>query len=245
MRFYLGTDRPYWLVNSPIDIPMMVSRRVLNYRTPRSHSRVDWVLDSGGFTELQLHGGWHNVTPDQYVEEIEAFATLGRLQWASPQDWMCEPHMVDRTGLSVAAHQELTISNFLDLSARQTAAPIIPVLQGWTHDDYLKHVDDYLTAGVDLTTFDTVGLGSVCRRQSTDEIAEIVSDLASLGLRLHGYGMKRLAFTKVGEHLHSADSMAWSYAGRRQPDPDCPKTSCNHCLHYALNWREETLAGFE
>ena len=242
MRFYLGTDRPYWLVNTPIDVPMMVSRRVLNKRTPKQKASVDWVLDSGGFTELSLHGGWQNVSVAEYAEAIERFSTLGRLQWAAPQDWMCEPQMLARTGLTVLQHQELTVANYLDLSSRSLPVPVIPVLQGWTHDDYLHHVEMYEEAGVDLTSLDTVGLGSVCRRQATDEIAEIVTDLADLGLRLHGFGMKRLAFAKIGELLASADSMAWSFAGRYEPDPDCPKTTCNHCLHYALNWRDKTLA---
>lgn len=242
MKFYLGTDRPYWLVNTPIDVPMMVSRRVLNHRTPKTHARVDWVLDSGGFTELSIHGGWQNVSPDEYAEAIERFSALGRLQWAAPQDWMCEPHMIERTGKSVIEHQELTVENYLDLSSRSLPVPVIPVLQGWTHDDYLAHLQMYEDVSVELASLDTVGLGSVCRRQATDEISEIVRDLAGLGLRLHGFGMKRQAFGTIGDYLTSADSMAWSYHGRRNPDPDCPKTTCNHCLHHALEWRDKTLA---
>jgi hypothetical protein len=82
-----------------------------------------------------------------------------------------------------------------------------------------------------------VGLGSVCRRQATTEIARIVAELAALGLRLHGFGVKRAG-------LVSADSMAWSYHARRRPPlPGCVgQKNCANCLPYALAWRARMLA---
>src|SRR5262249_181684 len=64
------------------------------------------------------------------------------------------------------------------------------VVQGWQLADYLACVQLYRSAGVDLTRLPLTGLGSVCRRQSTGQIAVIVTTLASLGLRLHGFGIK-------------------------------------------------------
>jgi hypothetical protein len=47
-------------------------------------------------------------------------------------------------------------------------------------------------------------LGSVCRRQSTTEIAVIVTALARRGLRLHGFGVKTGGLHLYGHLLASA-----------------------------------------
>ena len=87
------------------------------------------------------------------------------------------------------------------------------------------------------------GLGSVCRRQSTGQIAVIVTTLASLGLRLHGFGIKTTGLHRYGHLLASADSMAWSYAARRAPAlSGCTgHRNCANCPDFALAWRLEVL----
>jgi hypothetical protein len=91
-----------------------------------------------------------------------------------------------------------------------------------------------------------VGLGSVCRRQSTTEIAVIVTELARCGLRLHGFGVKTGGLHLYGHLLASADSMAWSYAARRQPAlPGCTShKNCANCLTYATQWRHAVLGRY-
>jgi hypothetical protein len=144
-----------------------------------------------------------------------------------------------RTGLSVAEHQHRTVANYLALRQLAPALPFIPVVQGWRLADYLACVDLYASAGVDLAALPRVGLGSVCRRQSTAEIAVIVTALAALGLRLHGFGIKTSGLGQYGHLLASADSMAWSYAARRAPAlPGCTgHRNCANCLIYATTWR--------
>jgi hypothetical protein len=175
---------------------------------------VPWVLDSGGFTELAMHGEW--ITPPAaYVAAAYHYrAVQGPFVWAAPQDWMCEPVMLARTGLTVTEHQRRTVASVLDLRHRAAELPWIPVLQGWTLDDYLRHADAYNAAGIDLEAEPTVGLGSVCRRQATTEIAALVGRL-SLSFRLHGFGVKGSGLARYGSWLTSADSLAWSYGARR------------------------------
>ncbi|HSX28404.1 MAG TPA: hypothetical protein VLF60_03050 [Candidatus Saccharimonadales bacterium] len=72
----------------------------------------------------------------------------------------------------------------------------------------------YKSAGLDLARERLVGLGSICRRQGTEEIGRIVEQLAGMGLRLHGFGIKTLGLRRYRKHLMSADSMAWSIRGR-------------------------------
>lgn len=238
--FWLGTDMPGWLTTSPV--PVMVSRRRLATYKRLPQAAHPWFLDSGGFTELSMHGQW-TITPHDYITEVRRYAQhVGRLQWVSPQDWMCEPWIVAKTGHTVADHQRRTVDNYLELRTLAPDLPIIPVLQGWSQNDYARHVEQYANAGVDLRTLPLVGLGSVCRRQATSEIGDIVAMLHTAGLRLHGFGCKTRAIQRYGHLLASADSMAWSYGGRYiKPCPVRGVASCAHCLHYALQWRDNVV----
>lgn len=67
----------------------------------------------------------------------------GGLAWAAIQDWMCEPTIIRRTGLSVEEHQERTMLSWLELNNIAPELPWLPVLQGWTRGDYLHHIDAY------------------------------------------------------------------------------------------------------
>ena len=120
--------------------------------------------------------------------------------------------------------------------------PFIPVLQGWRISDYLHCLTRYQDAGIDLTAEPLVGLGSVCRRQATGQIAAITATLTALGLRLHGFGVKTSGLASYAEHLASADSMAWSLRGRHTPG--CTPTHQNeaNCLPYALAWHQHVTA---
>lgn len=220
----------------------MVSRKRLP-KKPRWTAAGPWVLDSGAFSELSLAGAW-SISAREYREEITRIVeTIGNLEWASCQDWMCEPPILAKTGLSIEEHQLRTTISVLDLRSLGTAAPIIPVVQGWTLTDYIDHVDLYASHGLDLRGEPVVGLGSVCRRQGTQEASEIITTLSRMGLRLHGFGLKILALPKLSGFLASADSMAWSYeARRRDPLPGCSgHINCANCRRYAYRWRLRLL----
>jgi len=120
------------------------------------------------------------------------------------------------------------------------------VLQGWQFADYLACADLYAAEGIDLAALPLTGLGSVCRRQSTGEIAAIVGALAWRGIRLHGFGVKTGGLHLYGHLLASADSMAWSYTARRRPPlPGCTgHKNCANCLTYATRWRARILASY-
>jgi hypothetical protein len=152
---------------------------------------------------------------------------------------MCEAVILQRTGLTVAEHQQRRVANSRELRDLAPELPIIPVLQGWTLDDCLRCVEMYDQAAIDLTTVGLVSLGSICRRQATGEIAAVVSRLADRGLRLHGFGVKVSGLARYAAGLTSADSMAWSLYARheRRSLDSCTHASCTNCLRYALRWR--------
>jgi hypothetical protein len=243
VRFYLGIHQPAWLAR--LDVPLFISDRRLRDRARLPRALGQWALDSGGFQELDLHGRWQ-LTTRQYVADVRRYThEVGGLEWAAPMDWMCEPAMLARTGLTIAEHQARTVANYLELRAAAPELPFIPVLQGWTLDDYLACVDRYTAAGVDLAAAPLVGLGSICRRQATSQLTSIATTLASLGLRLHGFGVKTDGLRQAAGAFASADSLAWSATARRQQLrlPGCTShRNCANCPRYALAWRTRVCA---
>ncbi|HXJ25629.1 MAG TPA: hypothetical protein VNH17_08010 [Streptosporangiaceae bacterium] len=243
-RFWLGTHETSWLERAAF--PLFVSHRRLRLRRSLPRAAGPWALDSGGFTALSGDGQW-DMTPRQYVTAVERYAAeIGRLEWAAPMDWMCEPAVRGRTGKTVTEHQQLTVDNYLRLRDIAPQLPFVPVLQGWDLDDYLRCADLYAARGVDLSREPLTGIGSVCRRQATAQIAGVVAGLADAGIRLHGFGVKIRGLAVYGGDLASADSMAWSARGRRVPG--CGrgrhKNEAN-CFEFAAAWRRRLLAGTE
>jgi len=244
MEFYLGTHVLNHLEKT--DVPLFISRRAFDKRKSSLDALGSWALDSGGFSELKLNGGW-NISAEEYVKRVNKINETPNLLWAAQQDWMCEAVMIEKTGLTVKEHQRRTVANFLELRKLDCDVPIIPVLQGYTMDEYKECFEMFEIAGVDLRAEPLVGLGSVCRRQNTDDIERIVNCFHAKDLRLHGFGVKIQGIKRYGELLESADSLAWSF-GARYTQSHCsvhsanPTTkNCANCLNYALEWRSKIV----
>lgn len=241
MKFFLGVHEPAWLART--SVPLFVSHRRLARRVVMPVAVGPWALDSGGFSELSMFGGWRTELTE-YIDATARYAAeVGHLAWASPMDWMCEPFITAKTRLAVDTHQALTVENVALLRQIAPELPWVPVLQGWTIDDYLRCIERYVDAGIDPAIEPVVGVGSVCRRQATAEIAEIFTELAGTGIACHGFGVKVLGVERYGHLLTSADSMAWSFDARHSaPMAGCAHPHCNNCLRYALAWRARLLA---
>ena len=256
VRFYIGTDNPSWLWNPLISHHnLFVSRtRLKKYKKYRP-ALCDWALDSGAFTELLLNGRW-TVTPAEYVDMCRRLQDqCGRIDFCSIMDWMCEEEIIKGgfisgrtapgTGLTLKDHQKLTVESYFTLSGLEPSINWLPVLQGFSEEEYIDCVRLYESAGLDLRD-KWVGVGSVCRRQGTNEIASVLRTLSSLGMRLHGFGVKVQGLEKSVPYLHSADSMAWSYGARRKnlKSPSCTEThrDCRHCVWGAMDWFNRSVA---
>lgn len=240
MIFWLGTHMPGWLAE--LHVPLFVSARRLARQRAWRPALGPWALDSGGFTELSMYGRW-TVAPAAYVADVRRWqAEIGQLAWAAPQDWMCEPQITAKTGRAVGEHQWLTVANLLELRALAPELPFVPVVQGYTEADYVRCVELYDDVGVDLRREPLVGLGTICRRQGTDEAERIVRRIAGLGIRLHAFGAKITGLARYADALASADSLAWSFDARRAPPlPGCTHRNCANCRIYAARWRERVL----
>lgn len=51
---------------------------------------------------------------------------IGQLDWAAPQDWMCEPFIAAKTSLSVRRHLSRTVAGYLGLKELAPDLPIVP-----------------------------------------------------------------------------------------------------------------------
>jgi hypothetical protein len=252
---YTGTHQPHWLWSGavPADCCLFVSHRALaRYKTFRSASVRGWALDSGGFTELAMHGRWQTTARDYTAAVARYDREIGRLEWAAIQDWMCEATIRAATGLTVAEHQERSVASYAELAGlwpeySDAECPFMPVLQAAPGDGegYLRHAAMYEVAGIRLADFPVVGVGSVCRVQSTRLVTRVAEALWSLDLALHFFGVKSSGLPLIwppddrAESLTSLDSMAWSYAARRRPPmPGCTThANCANCPKAALAWR--------
>lgn len=213
MNFYVGLHQPS---DAKHFDRCMVS--VSRLRDRKSDFAVnEWMMDSGAFMELKLHGRYRDSVAT-YAAQIRRWARCGCLVAAVGQDYMCEPFMLERTGLSLFDHQWLTIERYEDLVSEQTGVYILPVLQGYQPQEYVWHIEMY---GDHLPIGAWVGVGSVCKRNDSPEAIKAVLYAIKRhrpDLRLHGFGVKRTALSSaiVRDYLYSADSMAWSYAARRE-----------------------------
>ncbi len=214
MKFYVGLHQPSDAKR--FDHAFVSVNRIRGRKKPLGAGA--WIMDSGAFTEIATHGCYRS-SVEEYAAEINRWAGDPTLVAAVAQDYMCEPFIIAKTGLSVEEHQRLTIERYDALvKLVDPRVYVLPVLQGYTVADYLRHLEMY---GDRLKLGAYVGVGSICKR-NTDigQIEEILTAIKRIrpDLLLHGFGLKTTALSSwvVQDCLHSADSMAWSFAARRQ-----------------------------
>jgi hypothetical protein len=213
-------------------------------RLPKAKS--PWGLDSGAFSELLNHGRW-TVPASSYADDVRRMnKEVGKLQWASIQDWICSPAVLQRTGLTVRAHQAKTVDSLFALRNLAPEIEWLPILQGWNFRSYLAHLGMYRARGFALEKERLVGVGSLANRQQSAELPKIIAALHAEGLRLHAFGLSAAGLARVSSMIVSADSMVWSFVARRRrlKHERCPEDHlvCNNCLSYALSWRREIIS---
>lgn len=213
MRFYVGLHQPS---DARHFERCLVSINRLRHRQS-GFKAYRWMLDSGAFTELEQHGCYRQ-SPEVYAAQINRWAWNETMDAAVSQDYMCESWMLDKTGLSIADHQRLTIERYDAIRDCVSHAYVLPVVQGYQPSEYVQHIRDY---GDRLALGAWVGVGSVCKRNG--DPAAIAAVLRAIkherpDLRLHGFGVKTtsLRVPAIAEMLHSADSLAWSFAARKE-----------------------------
>lgn len=223
MTFFTGMHHP----NDADKVPAAFISVNAVYKRKSAFPAKRAVLDCAGFSKIKMHGGYPEPVEDYAAQIRKVRGWLGRrLLAAVSEDYMCEPEMLAKTGLSIEDHQRLTIERYDALLLCDTSGVrIMPVLQGYSPDSYVEHIRQY---GKRLVQRMWVGVGSICKRNANYRSIEAVLRAIKKerpDLRLHAFGVKitALASQLVRDLIFSADSMAWSfgarYAGRDGNDP--------------------------
>jgi hypothetical protein len=213
VRFFVGLHQPSDAKH--FDAAFISVHRL---RKRKSNFEVkDWIMDSGAFSTIHMHGGYPD-GPEEYASQIVRWSGCGNMLAAISQDFMCEPQMIQRTGLSVKEHQRLTIERYDALRDLVSCVYLMPVLQGYRPEEYVSHIRQY---GDRLKPGMWVGVGSVCKRNGNP--SAIISVLMAIkaerpDLRLHCFGLKKTALQNaaVRDLIWTADSMSWSFEARKK-----------------------------
>lgn len=210
MRFYVG-------LHQPSDAGKVRRCIISAHRVSRRRSPVpsrEFILDSGAFSAIRKHGD-HLLTVEEYAEVARRAAAGGGCVAVVAQDYPCHAAALERTGLTVTEHQSRALERYRALAAALPEHYVMPVLQGWTPDDFRRHVSELgLSAG-------WVGVGSLVRGAGRQ--AEIYPILYAIkreapALELHGFGLglQTLRLNETAGLLSSADSMAWAMTAWRE-----------------------------
>lgn len=237
-RFFVGVDAHMIGLKAPI----MVSDLRLRTRKTLRQAADAVMIDSGSFT---IHDRGQSFDPAaQYVDRIRRYqAEIGGVISVSTYGRMCEPPILAKTGSTVDRNLHLTVESYLELTQLAPDVPWLPEIQGWQEADYHRCIEIYASNGVDLASLPAVGVGSICRRQSTIEAQRIVAGITIRGIKVHGFGVKTTGLLKRHMNFHSADSFAWSFGARKRLGL-CPHGAVKwetNCPHRAMDWREDIL----
>lgn len=188
---------------------------------------LDVALDSAGFVAMSTYGGY----PWTVAQYTELAGLMGWTWWAQ-MDFCCEPEIahdhaeVDKrmwATLVLLAQTMLQVEAYWEMGYPWIQYPM-PVLQGWTIDDYMQSaawVDELLHKHTFTKAWpDLVGVGSVCRREH-DDILAIVAALDEVlppHVKLHLFGVKGSAIRELAgwDRVESTDSASWAMTARKE-----------------------------
>jgi len=249
MKFFTGCPQPNLMPKfDQQSVPILLSVNALfkkrgnSYRLRRSplYIKGEWMLDSGAFTRIsRLYGFKGHLPVKQYAKIVKQFTRFGACLGVVSQDYMCEDFVLKVTGLDIPTHQHLTVFRYDRLLEELGDPPVavLPVLQGYDPADYVDHIRQY---GNRLAEGMWVGVGSVCKRNSSPEsVRRVLLAIRAFrpDLKLHGFGLK-LSCLRLGgirDLLYSADSAAdglWSKPNQRKTRKYQNACNVDHAIAY-------------
>jgi hypothetical protein len=163
-------------------------------------------LDSGGYLMLLKYGYY----PFSVVNYANLVARL-KPNFYAPMDFACEPDLVSKSKIELKTVEErirATVENAAKLAEWENQLPgqMVPVIQGYTIDEYLECLRLHNEAG---TVRDYMAVGSMCRRISDEGLAELIPAIYYAAQeagcsKLHFFGLK------LSRNLQIYNDMIWS-----------------------------------
>ncbi len=212
----------YYSGTAPSDTPpevdrVMISAHVLPLSRKAGLWGVQrWMMDNGAFGRTIRGEGEFSLT--EFSAIIRRWRHYGTLEAALAQDRVCTPGTLAVTGQTVQQHQQFALRNFLELREEfEGQQPyIMPVIQGWTPEEYHQHTLDYSPY---LQRGAWVAVGSVVARSSEIPVLCAIFEAikAARGdLRLHALGLwLALQSAQLAQHVYSFDSTSWKQQSKK------------------------------
>lgn len=174
-------------------------------------SGLKW-LDCGGFTLLNQYGNY----PFSVVNLANLIAQLKPHYYAT-MDYPCEPEISRSLGLKSNWDRiKATVENAIRLIEYENQLPgqVVPVIQGYTLEEYQFSIDCHQQAG---TIREYMAIGSMCRRIKTQGLNELIIGIyesaRQAGVkRLHYFGLKLSPnLDHLRKYIWSSDSAVAMY----------------------------------
>lgn len=182
----------------------------LGYRTPPD-CLASLVLDSGGFQAARKWGAypWDAA---QYAHWGQRYQASGvPLTWLAILDFACE-HGVNRAQHATNAQRiQATLTNAARCRDAAPDLPWLPVVQGYTLDEYGQCIEGYQREGWDLRY---CGLGTMCGRpvrQARSILRGLRQHYPTLVYHVFGMHLGVLDDAVAARGVHSWDSYAWDW----------------------------------
>lgn len=264
------------------DTPVMVSAGA--FWRPRKRAfaeptRWGWstdgcnvALDSAGFVAMKHWAGqggqpgMESIYPWSLAQYMNLVLEVLPRWWSQP-DACCEPEIA---GSPEIVHQRLRMTERLlgasllaaihwlmsDRTLRHHFGPPVPVIQGWTKDQYRQSLRNALsmwklyTNGTPVERVPTlIGIGSVCRRDLRHPehglwaVLDAVGDVLPKGSKVHLFGVKGEAMAELRHFpfVASVDSMAWDFSARVDARARRISNTNAHRIGHLERWRDRQL----
>jgi hypothetical protein len=182
----------------------------LRVRRPPAGVLASLALDSGGFTAARKWGEYPWSVAD-YARWARILVAERPVDWVATMDYACEPGVNRQTWATNRQRIAATVAQARRCLDAAPALPWLPVVQGYTVEDYAACIAHYQTAGIPLAY---AGLGTMCGRP----VREARRILRTLGLwypqiRWHVFGLHLgvLRDDLAAAAVASWDSYAWNW----------------------------------
>jgi len=185
----------------------------LRFSYKRPATCEEFFLDSGGFNLLSRY--------KTYPFSVKTYCRLAKKMkpdYVAIMDYPCESIIGRKWGLSVEERIKLTVENATECMKYDVGALWIPVIQGYTLDEYKYCVDLYDEK--DLLR-EYMAVGSMCRRTRTSLIGEYLYEIYHYlekhknikKPKIHAFGLKINTLNNfiVFKHIYSTDSCAFCF----------------------------------
>ena len=168
-------------------------------------------IDSGGYSFFRKWGDYP-FSLEKYFEFIDIITELYPVELVAIRDYPCEP-TINRKDISTNKERiQKTVSNAVECIESKEDYPWIPVIQGYTLDEYLYCINLYEEVGISLAYS---AIGSICSRKGNiHTIRRIISEIAQRTKgKIHAFGLSLVYLQDpiIFNTLYSSDSAAWNY----------------------------------